>query len=109
MVIMNMKIIEKHIKSNGILRKAWIKPAIGAIIMGVVVIGSKLLILGTLKSILGVYIGNLLAMVIIIYLGALVYINIMLCIDGIDKELLDKVPKKISILFGIKNKVIQNI
>ena len=77
--------------------------------MGAVVIISKILILGTLKSIFGVYVGNLIAMIITIYLCILVYINIMLRINGIDKELLNKVPRKISMLFGIKNKVIQNI
>lgn len=107
MVILNMNIIERYVKKRGILRTAWIKPTIGALIMGGVVFLLKISISKIFKLILGAYIGNLISLLIIVYLGALVYIKVMIYLKAIDDEFINTIPRKIRPFLGISNVAIK--
>ncbi|MGL5615148.1 MAG: putative polysaccharide biosynthesis protein [Sarcina sp.] len=93
-LILNVLVIEKHIDKRGLLLKSWQKPALSAIIMGVVVFFVDKIFLLLFGIFLWHYLANLLALLISIYVGALIYVQAMVRLKAVDQALLNAVPRK---------------
>ncbi|WP_197276583.1 putative polysaccharide biosynthesis protein [Clostridium massiliamazoniense] len=93
-LILNVFVIERHIGKRGLLYTSWQKPAISAIIMGIVVFFVDKIFLIFFSLFLWIYIANLIALLISVYVGALVYVQAMVRLKGVDQALLNAVPRK---------------
>lgn len=101
-LILNMLVIENHIGKKGLLLTSWQKPAISAIIMGIVVFCVDKVFFMFFGLFLWTYVANLIALLISIYVGALVYVQTMVRIKGVDEALLNAVPRKFKKLLLLK-------
>lgn len=94
-MIINISIIEKGIGEKSILRGKWAKITMSAFVMGCCIFFiSRGIELGAI-NILGRYLTNLLSLLVSIYLGTIVYFKFLINIEGLEKEELNIVPKKI--------------
>ncbi|MGL4656682.1 MAG: putative polysaccharide biosynthesis protein [Sarcina sp.] len=108
-MLLNMKIVEKHTKTTESYLRNIVKPAISALVMGIIMyfvyiaVGSLIgMALGAPSNggLLG-YISNAISLGITGYIGAIVYLQMMFRIKGMDSEDLAIFPRKIRRVFFI--------
>ena len=92
--IWNHKHIKQHIGTSESLVDSWKKPLISSLFMGAVVAVLYKVLNTSLNIILGAYISNALAVLICVYIGALVYIHSLLKIKGLNSDDIETVPSK---------------
>lgn len=103
-MFLNIKVIEKYTGIFGILKDSWEKSMISGIVMGIIVFILNKSLFALFNIIIpSSYIANLLSLLISIYIGALVYINMMLAINGIDDNIIELVPRKFKKVLLMKN------
>ena len=102
-MILNIKVIEKHIGVFGVLKDSWQKPALSGIIMGIIIFILNKALYALFVVVVPSYIANVFSLLITIYTGVLVYINMMLSIKGIDETIMDMVPRKFKKVLLLKN------
>lgn len=92
--VWNHKHIKQHIGTSESLVDSWKKPLISSLFMGAVVAVLYKILNTSLNIILGTYISNALAVLICVYIGALVYIHSLLKIKGLNSDDIETVPSK---------------
>ena len=102
-MILNIRVIETHVGFFGILKDSWQKPALSGIVMGIIVFTLNKALYAVFTMVLSNYIANIFSLLITIYVGALVYINMMLAIKGIDETIIGMVPRKFKKVLLMKN------
>ncbi|MGL5616068.1 MAG: putative polysaccharide biosynthesis protein [Sarcina sp.] len=102
-MLINIYIIEKEIGEKGILKGKISKILISSLIMGIIIfIVSKVFQL-VMINILGRYFTNLIALIISIYLGAIIYFNILINIGALDEGELNLIPNRFKKILFIKS------
>ena len=106
-MMINIKIIENHTKTKESYLNNIIKPVIGSIFMGITLFITYFVfsrLLGTISKItlsngIGGYIINAISLICACYLGAIIYLKVMVKIKGIDDSDLLIFPKQIKRIF----------
>lgn len=102
-MILNIRVIEKHTGVFGMLKDSWQKPALSGIAMGVVVFILNKGLYALFAIIMPSYVSNAFSLLISIYVGVLVYINMMMAMKGIDDTIIGMVPRKFKKVLLMKN------
>lgn len=101
-LLLNMKIIQKHTKAKDSSIKTIVKPTIAAVVMGIVVYFANKVLQLILGAIFAPYIGNAIALMITVYIGGVVYLQVITRIKGVGEEEMNLFPRKIKKLFFIR-------
>ncbi len=102
-MIHNIRVIEKHTGVFGMLKDSWRKPALSGIVMGITVFILNKGLYALFTMFMSVYISNVFSLLISIYVGVLVYVNMMLAMNAIDDTIMGMVPRKFKKVLLIKN------
>lgn len=94
-MLINHKILQKHLKTKESLLNVWQKPLIASIIMGCVVFIVNYAVQYLNNFINASYIIDVLAVSLSVYIGGLSYLHTLIKIKGLDSKELTIVPRKV--------------
>lgn len=101
-MLLNMKLIKNHTKSRESSLKTMIKPTIAGVIMGVAIYFANKVLQAAIGIVFAGYIGNAIALMITIYIGGIVYLQVITRIKGVGEEEMNLFPRKVKKLFFIR-------